>query len=490
MARRATPNIAIIGAGFGGICLAILLKKAGIESFTIFERAPDVGGVWRDNSYPGAACDVPSRLYAYSFEWDYPWTSAFAPQREIHAYIYHCVRRFGLRGHMHLKTGIAGATFNEGSGVWRLTTAAGETVEADVVVSAVGLFNKPWLPKLPGMNAFKGPQMHSARWNHRVDLTGKTVAAIGTGASAIQFVPELADVAGALHVYQRSPQYVLPMRRASPIDGVWDGKLEWLKRFKPWRWYERRWVFRDFESGIPRRASKELTAAGEAAFRAYLEAQVPDPELRRKLTPSYPLGCKRVLQSDRWYPALQRDNVELVAERVAELTADGITTEDGVHRPCDAVVYGTGFATTDYLVPMQVRGIGGQELSAAWRDGAEAFKGVTLAGFPNFFMLYGPNTNTAGSIIYMLESEARYILRCLKALDRKGAVWLMPSAEAQRAYNAEIQDRIAKTVLVADNCTSYFQAKNGKVTTQWPGFLKEFRDRTHKVDETAYVFGP
>lgn len=475
------PEIVIAGCGFGGIAVAVALKKAGFGDFTIYEKAAEVGGVWRDNAYPGAACDVPSRLYSLSFAQDFPWSARYAPQREIHAYLRRCVERYGLTPHLRLGAGIGAARFDEARGRWRIETTDGARREADIFISAVGLFDRPALPDIPGRAAFEGPQFHSARWDQAVSLAGKTVAVIGTGASAIQFVPAIAPAAKALHVFQRSAQYVMP-KPDGPVRRGWWWRLPVVRNLDRFR------VFLGFERVIPRRASERLTAKGQAGFLAYLETAVPDPDLRRRLTPDYPLGCKRVLISNDWYPALQRLNVELVDAGIEAILPDGIRTRDGTVRKADVIVYGTGFTPTDFLASLPVTGLGGRTLEEVWRDGTEAYLGIAVAGFPNFFMLYGPNTNTAGSIVYMLESQARYIVRALRALGRRDARTMTVRAAVQRRYNDEIQRRIAGTVLVKPGCRSYFQTAAGKVTTQWPGLMVAYRWRTRRVRAADFDF--
>jgi cation diffusion facilitator CzcD-associated flavoprotein CzcO len=474
-------QIAIIGSGFGGIGLAIRLKKAGIGEFTIYERADEIGGVWRDNTYPGAACDVPSRMYSYSFEAGFPWSDRFGGQAEILSYLKYCVEKYGIGSHIRFRQDIRAATFDEGVSKWRLQTADGTDIEADICVSAVGLFNQPRMPDIPGMSLFDGPQFHSARWGHDCELDGRSVAVIGTGASAIQFVPAIAPKAGKLSIFQRSPQYVMP-RDVRPVSTE-PGALAALKHR-----FDRLGIYADAERRSRRRGSPKMTALGQAAFAARLEREIPDPELRRMLTPSYPLGCKRVLQSNDWYPALQRPNVELVDAEVTEITAEGALTGDGKLWPADVIIYGTGFTPTRYLTPMQISGADGADLNAAWRDGAEAYLGMTVAGFPNFFMMYGPNTNVAGSIIYMLESQARYIVSAVRHLQRGRARRMTVRDGVQRRFNDRIQARLGRTVLVAETCHSYFQDPSGKITTQWPGFMLEYRHRTRRIRRADYDF--
>jgi cation diffusion facilitator CzcD-associated flavoprotein CzcO len=473
----AAPTIAIVGGGFAGIGLAIALRKAGIESFTIYERAADVGGVWRDNRYPGAACDVPSRFYSFSFEPDYPWSEAYGRQPEIWEYIKRCVARHALAPKIRFGVNVLRATFDEAARKWRLETETGEHIEADVFVSAVGVFNNPVEPEIAGRESFAGPRFHSARWRHDLDLAGKRVAVIGTGASAVQFVPAIAPKVAQMHVFQRTPQYVLPRLVR---DGQF-GMSSWLKRH-----WQRFRIFWAFEIGNRRRFSDKLTAQAEAAWRAHLENKVRDPALRAKLTPDYRLGCKRVLQSNLWYDALTRDNVEVVDTPIAALTPDGVRTTDGRERKVDVVIYGTGFSPTEFLTPMQITGMDGRTLSEAWRDGAEAYYGMTVSGFPNFFMMYGPNTNTATSIIFMLEGQFRYIVRAIRLLARKPGRIMNLREDVMRRFNDEIQAKLARTVLMDANCHSYFRTASGKVTTNWPGYPLQYRWRTRRVRRADY----
>lgn len=478
-----SPSVVIIGCGFGGIALAIALKKAGIEDFRILERAADIGGVWRDNSYPGAACDVVSRLYSFSFEQSYPWSSAFAPRDEIYDYVQGIADKYDVRRHVTFNTEVTSATFDERIGRWTVNTKSGETLVTPVLVSAVGLFNQPNMPAIAGRDEFKGVHFHSARWNHDYPLAGKTVAVIGTGASAVQFIPKIAAVVDKLYVYQRSAQYVFP-KTLFPGTSEWDA---WLGRRRWLRWLARLKIYLMFERFIYRRRRfPDARLKGEEGFRKLLEAKVKDPVLRAKLTPDYPMGCKRQLVSDEWYKALTRPNVEVVDTPIEALVPDGVRTTDGTVRPADAVVYGTGFTPTDYLTPMRVTGQGGRELNQAWRDGAEAYLGIAVSGFPNFFMLYGPNTNAVASIIFMLECQARYIVDAIRTLRRKGARTLTVRENAQNRFIEEMTRRLAKTVPAMAICHTYFKTESGRITTQWPGYATEYRWRTRAVQLGDY----
>ncbi len=468
---RDAMKIIIIGAGFGGIGLGVRLKRSGFKDFIILERSSEVGGVWRDNTYPGAACDVPSRMYSYSFASDYPWTDRFGQQAEILEYLKYCADRFGIRDHVRFDTEVTEANFDTASAQWNVLTADGNSQTAKILVSAVGLFNCPFVPDLPGQGLFQGPQFHSSRWKHDCKLAGKRVAVIGTGASAIQFVPRIAPEVDSLHVFQRSPQYVMPRDTAPVVKGhsILHRTRNLADRFK---------IYLEQERRSRRRGSTRMTERGQAQFLELLQREVPDPVMRRKLTPSFQLGCKRVLQSNDWYPALMRENVALIDSPVTEITPTGVVTRGGDSHKVDIIVYGTGFTPTRYLTPLKITGSNGQDLNEGWKNGAEAYLGMTVAGFPNFFMMYGPNTNIAGSIVYMLESQARYIADAARLINRPGIRQISVRQRVQDAFNHKLQTRIEKTVLVAETCHSYFQDPSGKVTTQWPGFMYEYRRKT------------
>ncbi|HWM47440.1 MAG TPA: NAD(P)/FAD-dependent oxidoreductase [Xanthobacteraceae bacterium] len=484
VAVEETHPLIIIGCGFGGIALAIELHKHSITDFVMLERGNDIGGVWRDNTYPGAACDIVSRFYSFSSDRNRDWSRPFAPQAEIWDYAQEIVARHGIRRHVRFNTEVAEAIFDDKTGLWTLTTAAGERYRTPVLVSAVGLFNRANIPNIPGRDSFKGVSFHSSNWNHAFPLEGKTVAVIGCGASAVQFLPEIAPRVAKLYSYQRSPQHVMP-KAMMPGAGEWDawlGKRKWLRglaRLKVHLMFER--------ITLRRRRNPEMRLKGEEAFRALLERKVKDPELRKKLTPNYPMGCKRQLISDHWYEALTRPNVEVIVSPIEKITPDGVVS-DGVERKVDAIIYGTGFTPTAYLTPMRVKGLAGLDLKQAWRDGAEAYLGITVAGFPNFFMMYGPNTNATTSIIFMLECQARYIVSAIRTLRRKRARFMTVRADQQRAFNAELQERLAATVWARPDCFSYTKDENGKVTTNWPGYSTDYLWRTRAVKPGDFEF--
>lgn len=477
--------VVIIGCGFGGIALAIALKNAGREDFIILERAEDVGGVWRDNSYPGAACDVVSRFYSFSYDQDHEWSTAFAPQPEILSYAKRVCDRHDILPHVRFNTEVSRATFDESSGLWTVETAGGERLTTPVLASAVGLFNRANIPDIPGRETFKGVQFHSACWDHQFALAGKTVAVMGNGASAVQFIPKIAPQVDSLHLFQRSPQYVLP-KTVFPGTSKFDA---WLQQFPKLRGLARLKIFLMFERFIFRRRwQPHLRLKGEEGFRKLLEAKIADPVLRRKLTPGYPMGCKRQLVSDVWYETMTRDNVEVVDNPIDRIDADGIVTRDGAHRKVDAIIYGTGFTPTAYLTPMQIKGLKGLDLNEAWRNGAEAYLGITVTGFPNFFMLYGPNTNAISSIIFMLESQARYIVSAIETLERKRARFMNVRPNVQKEFNARAQKLLAKTVPARPDCFTYFKDPSGKITTNWPTYATLYRWRTKAVKTGDYDF--
>ena len=481
---RMKHRVVIIGCGFGGLASAIELKKAGIHDFVILERAGDVGGVWRDNIYPGAACDVVAAFYSLSYAQDDPWSTAWPQQPEIHAYIRRVVERHGVGPHIRFNTEVAQAAFDETTMTWKVEAKTGERFEADVLVSAVGLFNRPFIPDFPGRGDFAGPQFHSAQWDRSAALAGKRVAVIGNGASAVQFLPRVAQEAAHLTLFQRTPQYVMPRGSfpgSRPLD-LWLRRSKWLRRLGRLR------IFLNFERRIFERYWRpEGRLKGEAFFRKFLEAKVKDPELRRKLTPNYALGCKRLLASDEWYDALVRPNVAVVDTPIERIESAGIRTRDGTLRAFDAIIYGTGFTPTAYLTPMKIAGLGGRDLNQAWRDGAEAYLGIAVAGFPNFFMLYGPNTNTVTSIIFMLECQARYIVQAVQLLRRRGGAMTV-RADVQARYVAGLQERLSRSVVAMPNCFSYTKQANGRITTQWPGQLTEYRLRTARLRISDYDF--
>jgi cation diffusion facilitator CzcD-associated flavoprotein CzcO len=477
------PTIAIIGSGFGGVGMAIRLRQAGIDSFTIYSKADDVGGVWWDNSYPGAACDVASSLYSFSFEKHYDWERTHGTQREIVSYLRHCVEKSRLRPHLRFATEIATVTFDQAASLWRLRTKDGQDFSAQIVVSACGLFNKPAYPEVAGADSFAGPRFHSANWDHAFDLAGKRVAVIGTGCSAAQFVPEIVDKVRALTMFIRTPQYIVPKddRVFTPEE------REKYARFPLLRSYERIRTYVNFERRFGVQVSAEKQTQAEQGALAFLASQISDPEKRRRLTPTYRFGCKRLIQSNTYLAALNRPKVEIVNTAIDRIVPEGIRTADGTIHPLDAIIYGTGFKPTDYLTPMQVMGLGGRALTEAWRDGAEAYLGITVSGFPNFFMIYGPNTNTINSIIVMIEGQIGYILNCIRRLAGERARTMTVRAEVQKRFNDDLRDLISRTAW-GSGCRSYYVAEDGRVVTQWPRPSRIYRWLTRKARPRDFVF--
>jgi cation diffusion facilitator CzcD-associated flavoprotein CzcO len=482
-ALSTTPTIAILGAGVAGLCMAIALKKAGISSFTLYEKSDRVGGTWYDNSYPGACCDVPSHLYCFSFEPNPEWSRVFSPQSEIQRYLQHCAEKYGLLPHIRFGAEVAGARFDERAGTWRLRTRDGQELTAKVVISGTGQLNRPHIPKIPGLEGFQGTRFHSARWSHGHDLRGENVAVIGNGASAIQFIPCIAPLTKKLEIFQRSANWIIPR-----MDRAYTEREK--ERFRRFPWLTR--LYRDFiylqlearflgffrESRLSKKLEKGATQ--------YLHAQVPDARLREVLTPDYPIGCKRILISDDYYPALVRPNVELVTSAIERVTHDAIITEDGATHPADTIIFGTGFETTSFLAPMQIEGLGGRKLEELWRMGAEAHLGVTVSGFPNLFLLYGPNTNLGhNSIIFMIECQVGYALQCIRALMARDLSYLDVRPEVMERYNEALQRDMQKIAWSA-GCHSWYKTEAGKVTNNWSGFTVEYWWRTRRPDLSEF----
>ena len=482
--RGGTPRVAIVGAGFGGIGLGIKLRQAGIESFTIFEKAGGVGGVWRDNCYPGLTCDVPSHLYQFSFEPNHDWTRRFPQRDEILAYLERLTDKHGLREHMRFATEVASADFDEERACWVLRLVGGEEFEADVLVTATGQLSRPSFPRIPGLDRFGGELFHSARWNHDYDMRGKRVGAIGTGASAVQYVPEIAPLVERLHLFQRTPGWVIP----KPDRPYRPREKALFRRVPAIVALSRRLTFMRFELfTLAMTRAYWLLRLYELGYERRLRREIPDPELRRRLVPNYPMGCKRVLISNDYLPALARPNVEVVTEDIREVTEAGVVTADGRTREVDCIVLGTGFQANEFLAPMAIRGRAGADLDDVWRDGAEAYLGLAISGFPNMFMLYGPNTNLgAGSIITMLESQIGFVVEAVRDLQRTGARWMDVRGDVQSAFNQEVQERLTDSVWTA-GCNSWYRTESGRVTNNWAGFVTEYRRRTRRPDPSDFV---
>ena len=483
MIAQERTRVAIIGTGFSGLAMAIQLQKAGRRDFLLLERSDSIGGTWRDNHYPGCACDVPAHLYSFSFEPNPDWSSAYAPQAEIRAYIERCAARHDLAGRVRFSAEVTAAELDEARACWRLSTADGRVFVADVVVSAAGGLSRPLVPRLPGLERFAGRTWHSAAWDHGAPLDGKAVAVVGTGASSIQFVPEIAPRVARLFLYQRTPAWVLPRE-----DHDFTSRERQLLRIPPVRWLYRQRLYWSLElRSVPFTLEPRVLRWAQRIAVRHLESQVRDPELVRKLTPDYVMGCKRILLSNDFYPAVARSNVELVTEPIREVTARGVVTADGAERAVDAILFGTGFDVHDYLGRLRVFGRGGAELSAAWRRRAEAHLGTTVPGFPNFFTMIGPNTGLGhNSILFMAECQVRYILSCLRAMERAGACLIEPRPEMVRRYNERLQARLGRTVWTT-GCRSWYLNEEGVNTTLWPGSTAEFMLRTLRFDPAGHL---
>jgi cation diffusion facilitator CzcD-associated flavoprotein CzcO len=481
MPGQSSYPVVVIGAGFAGIGMAVALRQAGIEDFLIVDRGSDIGGTWRDNTYPGLCCDVPCHLYSFSFR-PWRWSRRFPPREEILSYLRAVADENGLSPHLRLGCGVSAAEFDERSAAWNLALDDGSTLRASAVVSAVGQLTRPAFPDIPGREDFAGPSWHSARWNHDVGLAGKRIAVIGTGASAIQFVPEVAKAAAHVDVYQRSAPYILPKndRPYRHADQVVFDRL-WLVRKA-----DRLRVFLYGElltSGFV--VSPKMLAAPRLMWRRQLHA-VTDPQLRAKCIPDYVMGCKRVLFSNDWYTTLSRPDVDLVTEPIERITSEGVVTADGACRPADVIIYGTGYRASEFLAPMSVTGLGGRRLQEAWRDGAEAYLGITVAGFPNFFMLYGPNTNLGGnSIIYMLEGQIGYVRQALLALGGERLAWLDVRPDVHAAFNAWVA-QASRTSVWESGCHSWYTTPSGRQTNNWPVQTFLYRHRVRRFDLSDY----
>jgi cation diffusion facilitator CzcD-associated flavoprotein CzcO len=472
----------VVGTGFAGLGMAIALKRAGMDSFLVLERSDDIGGTWRDNRYPGCACDIPSILYSFSFEHNKEWTRVYSPQDEIWDYLRRCADRFGIRPHIRFGTAMIDAAYDEATATWRVRTSDGRTLVSRVLIGGFGPLNKPNIPNLPGLERFAGPAFHSSAWDHSVDLTGKNVAVIGTGASAIQFVPQIVPAAGRVYVFQRTAPWII-----KKPDGPLGALHRRLRRIAPFAWLERTLVYWLQESlaygfTINPRALQTL----EARALRYLEREIADPELRRKLTPSFRLGCKRILFSYDYLPALRQPNVEVVTSGIREVREHAIVDDDGVERRVDAIVFGTGFRATEGVAPMTIYGLGGVELNDAWRDGMEAYLGTSVAGFPNYFSIVGPNTGLGhNSIVLMIEAQVRYIMSALRLMKRRKLRALDVRRDVQTEFNSRLQEKLKGTVW-ATGCRSWYLDRNGKNTTLWPGFTYDFLLKTRRIDPRCY----
>lgn len=477
----------IIGAGFSGLCMAIQLRKAGLDSFLLIEKSDDIGGTWYDNRYPGCACDIPSHLYSFSFEPSPDWSRMYPGQREIHDYLKRCVERHNLAPQIRLNTKFHEAVWNEQESLWEARAGDNLRIRARVLVSGVGGLHVPSYPKLKGLENFRGPAFHSSTWDPSVDLSGKNVGVVGTGASAIQFVPQIAPQVGKLTLFQRTPAWIVP-RLDFAISEKWRARF---RRFRPAMWAFRQLIFwrQEFRvlgflgNRFVRRKATEIATH-------HLEKQVADPRLRAALTPHYELGCKRVLVSDDFYPALTRPNVELVTAAIAEVCEHSIVTGDGAERPLDVLIFATGFRATEPLIGMRVVGHGGIEIHDAWRERMNAYLGITVAGFPNLFILLGPNTGLGhNSVVLMIEAQVHYAMSCLALMKRKNRRVMEVHPETQKQFVEDIHRRLQSTVWQNGGCHSWYQdPRTGENTTLWPGSVVAYLRRTKSAHAADYVF--
>lgn len=478
----------IVGTGFAGLGMAIKLKEEGQHDFAILERAADVGGTWRDNNYPGCACDVQSHLYSYSFEQNPEWSRMFARQGEIWAYLRACSEKHGLGPHLRFGADVTSARWNEDLQKWAVSTRDGRSFTARVLISAMGGLSNPVIPDLKGKSSFQGVQFHSAQWRHDVDLTGKRIAVIGTGASAIQFVPQIQKLAGRVDLYQRTPPWIVP----KPDRAISAVERRLFKRFPALQNLYRKAIYWTLESRILGfTVDPRLMKLFELVARAHIRRKVKDPILRRKLTPDYTIGCKRILISDDYYPALTQSNVEVIADGVREIRANSVVATDGSEREVDVIIWGTGFQTADPVPRGVFFGRNGIDILDAWKNGAEAYKGTTVAGFPNLFFIVGPNTGLGhSSMVFMIESQVAYISDALKAMRQRSAGTVEVRPEALREYNDRLQARIGKAVWNTGGCQSWYLDRNGRNVTLWPGATWQFRRQTQRFDAERYVIEP
>lgn len=479
-------RVAIIGSGFGGIGTAIRLRQAGVTDFVILERAQALGGVWRDNRYPGCACDVQSLLYEYSFAPNPDWSERYSPQSEIWAYLERCATDFGVRPHLRFDHEVRSAAWDHASRCWRLETTQGPLTAA-VLVSAVGALSEPEIPDLPGLADFAGPAFHSARWDHRAALEGKRVAVIGTGASAVQVVPAIQPVVARLTVFQRTPAWVVP-RRNRPIGPRWRALYRRLPALR-----------RAARAGL--HASRELLGLAfrhprlmrllQGAARLHLRRSVRDPDLRAALTPDYTIGCKRIMVSDDYFPALTRANVRVVRRPVVAVRPHAVVDGEGVSHEVDVIVLCTGFLASEFPFGSRIRGRDGRSLAEVWEGSPKAHLGTTVAGFPNLFILQGPNTGLGhSSVVLMQEAQYDHVVAALAHLDRMGVAAIEPRAEAQAAFVAEMDRRMGSTVWLRGGCRSWYLDATGRNSTLWPGGIGEFRRRVSRFRPSEYRSWP
>jgi cation diffusion facilitator CzcD-associated flavoprotein CzcO len=481
-----SPSIAVVGGGFAGVGAVVTLKRAGYDDVTVFERGERVGGVWHHNTYPGAACDVPSHLYEFSFEPNPRWSRRYAPQSEIQAYLEDVTQRYGVRDKIRTGTEVQSAHWDEERGRWQLNTSAGSH-EADILLTACGQLSVPKVPPIAGLDKFEGPSFHTAKWEHDVELAGKRVAVVGTGCSAIQVVPAIQPVVEHVDVYQRSPGWTFPK-----MDYAYKERTKKLfERFPLLQRLDRALIFAFMEFGaMGMTKRRRLLWPFRAAGRRQIRKAISDPELRRKVTPTDEVGCKRVMLTDEWYPALAKPNVELITDRIAEVTPTGVRTGDGIERPADVLVLATGFATHGFVAPMEIVGAGGRTLAEEWDEVARAYLGLSVPGFPNMFLLYGPNTNGGtGSVIYTIEAGMEHVIKAIRALERTGARRIELRREAASSFDRELRAALKNSVWHT-GCVNWYVDEKGNDPSQWPWLWSTYRRRAAQVGPSTYQLGP
>ena len=480
-------EVAIAGAGFGGLAMAVKLQKHGMNDFLILEKKGEVGGAWRDNHYPGAACDVQSHMYSFSFETKTDWTKRYAPWHEIQQYILDTVKKYKLREKILFNQEVDSAVFNEGIGKWVVKTKGGETIIARHWVLASGPLHVPAMPDIKGLENFKGKVMHSAEWDHAYDLAGKKVASLGTGGSAIQYVPEIAPKVGQLHVFQRTPAWVIPRdeRKYSAFSKAMFKALPFTQTLHRWRCY---WTN---ESRLWPILNPWMARIGEGLLKKFISYQVKDPALVKKLTPDYTLGCKRILISNKWYPTFNRKNVELVTDAISHFTEHGIVTKDGKERPLDCVILGTGFIVDPriYMKNFELRGRNGHTVQEDWKVSPTSYYGITTSNYPNMYQLVGPHTGLGhNSIIFMIEAQVDYIIKCIDLVKQKGVDYIDVKPEAMTRFLGEMTQSLQGTVW-SSGCKSWYQTADGINFAIWPKSTWRYWLETRQVNEADYVFG-
>lgn len=476
-------DVVIVGAGFAGLGMAIRLRQAHREDFVILERAESVGGTWQANTYPGCACDVPSNLYSFSFALNPNWSRSFSPQPEIEAYLQACAERFEVLDRVRFGHEVRHAAWDAETRRWTVETDQ-QVFRCRILASGTGPLSAPKLPDIPGRDTFDGPAMHTGEWDRTVDFAGKRVAVIGTGASSLQVIPELAGIAEHIDVYQRTPAWVVPRtdRPITHIEHLLYRHVPGVQRLVRAAIY---WSREAYVVAFTRKL--KLLAVVQGIATRHLSRQVPDPELRAKLTPDYAIGCKRILISNVYYPALSRPDVDVITDRITEITGDGVVTADGTERPVDIIVYGTGFHVTDLPTAKIIEGRDGQILADVWAKGMEAYLGTAVAGFPNLFFLIGPNTGLGHtSMVVMIEGQVNYVLDALDQMDAENLETVEVRSEVQAAANDEIQAKLEHSVWNTGGCASWYLDERGRNTTLWPTYTFDFRRRTRRFDLGSY----